>query len=101
MGKRKSGQKTHDRKVKQLARDLKKQGFNVKAHVGGYDTPNAIGKGGHIPDIYAKKGSKEKIIEVDTPGTEDPTQLSTFRRSAAHRKNAEFQHVITKPKKKK
>ena len=87
--------------MKQLARELKKQGYGVQADIEGYETPKPVGKDGHIPDIYAKKGSKEKIIEVDTPGTEDPAQLSTFRRSAAQRKNSEFQHVITKPKKQK
>lgn len=100
MGRKKSDQETHDRKVRQLARELKKQGFNVNAHIEGYDTPKPIGKNGRIPDIYAKKGSKEKIVEVDTPDTEEPAQLSTFRWSTAQRKNAKFEHIITKPRKK-
>jgi len=30
MGRKKSGQQTHDRKVKQLVRELKKQGYGVQ-----------------------------------------------------------------------
>lgn len=90
---------THDRKVRQLANKLKKQGFNVKADLDGFETPDGIGKGDHVADIFATKGKKTKIVEVDTPGTENPDQLATFKRSAAHRKNAEFEHVITKPRK--
>jgi hypothetical protein len=96
MAKRKQ---THDRKVRQLANELKKKGYNVKADLKGFETPPDIGKDKHTPDIYAKRGSKTKIIEVDTPGTESSEQLSTFRRSVSQRKNADFEHVITKPKK--
>jgi Holliday junction resolvase len=91
--------KTHDRKVRQLANELKRQGFRVEADINGFETPDGIGKGDHIPDILATKGNKTKIVEVDTPGTENPGQLAAFRRSAAHRKNAEFEHVVTKPRK--
>jgi len=91
--------KTHDRKVRQLAKNLKKQGFKVKADIVGFETPDGIGKGNHFPDIFATKGQKTKILEVDTPGTENPDQLTAFKRSAAHKKNAEFEHVITKPRK--
>jgi hypothetical protein len=91
-------QDTHDRKVRKIAKELEKQNWNVQADLPGYDIPEGIGKGGYVPDIVARKGSKTKIIEVDTPGTENVDQLSTFRRSAGQRDNAEFEHVITKPK---
>ena len=91
--------KAHNRKVRQLANKLKKQGFNVKVDLDGFETPDGIGKGDHVPDIFATKGKKTKIVEVDTPSTENPDQLTAFTRSAAHRKNAEFEHVITKPRK--
>lgn len=90
---------THDRKVRQLANELKRQGFNVEADVNGFETPDGIGKGGYVPDILATKGKTVKIVEVDTPGTENQEQLAAFRRSAAQRTNAEFEHVITKPRK--
>ena len=90
---------THDRKVRQLANNLKKQGFKVKADIDGFETPDEIGKGDYVPDIFATKGQKTKIVEVDTPGAENPDQLTAFKRSAAHRTNADFEHVITKPRK--
>lgn len=92
---------THDRKVQQLARELSKEGFKVQADISGCETPNSIGKKGFIPDIVATKGNKTKIIEVDTPGTENPAQLAAFRRSASQRQNTYFEHVITSPRKKK
>jgi len=91
---------THDRKIQQLARELRQKGYKVQADINGYETPDGIGEGGYVPDVFAQRGGKTKIIEVDTPGTEDPDQLTTFRRSAAHRDNADFDHVITKPRKK-
>jgi len=90
---------THDRKVRQLANELKRQGYKVEADIDGFETPDGIGKRGHTPDILATKGKAVKIIEVDTPGTEDQEQLASFRRSAAQRKNADFEHVMTKPRK--
>lgn len=95
------GNDTHDRKVQQLAQELAKQGYDVQADIKSYETPAGIGKGGFIPDIVATRGGKTKIIEVDTPGTENAAQLTAFRRSAAQRSNADFEHVITKLRKRK
>ena len=92
-------QDTHDRKVRQIANKFKKQGYKVKADIPGYENPPDIGKNKHTPDIFAIRGGKTKIIEVDTPGTENNEQLSAFRKSAAQRNNADFEHVITKPRK--
>ena len=99
MSREKTSQATHDKKVRQIAKELRNKGYKVKADISGFDTPDGIGKSRHVPDIHATRGSKEKIVEVDTPGTENPDQLSTFQRSAANRKNADFEHVITKPRK--
>ena len=101
MPRKKPSQGTHDRKVRELARELKQKGYNVQAHISAYEMPDSIGGEAYIPDIIATRGSKTKIIEVDTPGTEDQAQLAAFRRSAAHRDNAEFEQVITRPRKKK
>ena len=95
----KKNQDTHDRKVRQLANQLRKQGYNVKADIPGYENPPDIGKNKHTPDILATRRSKTKIIEIDTPGTENDEQLSAFKRSAAQRNNADFEHIITKPRK--
>lgn len=99
MARKKSSQGTHDSKVRQIANQLKNKGWNVQAAVSGFDTPDGIGQSGHIPDVFATRGSKTKLVEVDTPGTENSDQLSTFRRSAAHRGNADFEHVMTTPRK--
>lgn len=101
MARKKQGKDTHDRKVRQLSNQLKKEGWKVQADVPGYETPSSIGQGQYIPDIVAVKGKQKKIIEVDTLGTEDSDQLSTFRRSAAQQDNTEFEHIITKPRKRK
>ena len=91
--------KTHDRKVRQIAKELKQKRWKVQADLKNYDTPTGIGKNNYIPDIVATRGKKTKIIEVDTPGTIDNDQLASFRRSASQRANADFEHVITKPRK--
>ncbi len=90
---------THDRKVRQIAKELKQKGWKVQADLKTYDTPDGIGKNNYTPDIVATRGKKTKIVEVDTPGTINNDQLASFRRSAVQRKNADFEHVITKPRK--
>ena len=90
---------THDRKVRKIARELKQKRWKVQADLKSYDTPDGIGKNNFIPDIVATRGNKTKIIEVDTPNTVNNDQLRAFRSSASHRKNADFEHVITKSRK--
>jgi len=92
---------THDRKVRQLAKDLEKNGWKVQADIKGYDTPSSIGKKNYTPDIVATKAGATRIVEVDTPDTIDNAQISTFKRSAARRSRTKFEHVVTKPRKKK
>lgn len=94
-------QDTHDRKVRRLANDLKKNGWKVKADIKGFDSPEGIGKNNHIPDIVASKRGATRIVEVDTPDTIDESQLATFERSAKRRPRAKFKHVVTKPRKRK
>jgi len=93
-------QTTHDRKVRQLSRELKKKGYNVKADIGGYERPEPIGKYGYRPDIIATKRGVMKIIEVETPKslTADREQRKAFIKSVAQRKRANFDIVVTKPR---
>ena len=91
---------THNRKVKQKANELKNQGWKVDADLNGFEQPEPIGQGNFIPDVFAIKGKKTKIVEVDTPNSINKQQLEAFKRSAAHRKNTDFEHIITKPQKK-
>jgi len=60
-------QSKHDRVVRRLANELKDKGWCVRADVKGYPRPYTVGyKKPKRPDIYARKGSKEIIIEVET-----------------------------------
>lgn len=90
---------THDRKVRQKSKELKNQGWKVTADLNRFEQPDPIGQGNYIPDIVATKGKRTKIIEVDTPNSINKQQLEAFRKSAVHRKNADFEHIITKPRK--
>jgi len=94
-------QSSHDRKVKEIARNLKKEGYSVKADVGRYDKPASIGKNRRIPDIEASKSGHRRIIEVETPKSlrTDKEQIKTFIRHAAHKKRTSFDIIVTKPKK--
>ncbi len=101
MPKRKSGSSTHDRKVRELAKKDMKEKWKLKAHIGGFEQPTPVGSNKRIPDLELTKGGKTKLIEVDTPNTVNPEKLKSFRRSAGQKKNTDFEHVITKPRKKK
>ena len=95
-------QSTHHRKVRELARQLKKEDYEVRADgVRGYKRPRPIGQAKRIPDIEAKKGSSKLIIEVETPKSliADREQLKTFTRHAAHKKGTKLRVVVTKPRK--
>lgn len=87
----------HDRTVKREAIELKKEGWNVKADLKGFEQPDPIGRSGRIPDIVATKRGHRKIIEVETPTSvvKDKEQLSTFRRHAAQKPNTTFEVIET------
>ena len=101
MGRQKRNQATHDRRVRALVNGLKNQGWEVQADLPNFDQPDPIGKDERIPDILATRGNQTRIIEVETPSTlnSHQDQHSTFRRSAAHRENAEFELIVTQSKK--
>lgn len=93
---------THDRKVREVASTLKKQGYSVRAASGRHGRPGPIGKHKRIPDIEAtSKSGYRKIIEVETPKSlsADKEQIKTFIRHAAHKKRTSFDIVVTKPRK--
>ena len=104
MAKRVTPEKTtHDRKVREKARELKKQGYKVRADIRGYDKPRPIGREKRIPDIEARGHGVWKIIEVETPRSlrlrTHKEQLKTFTRHAAHKADTKFEVVVTKPRK--
>ena len=65
MSKKKSErQTTHDACVREVADELKKDNWAVKASLEGWEKPSKIGES--IPDIEAKKGCLKRICEVTT-----------------------------------
>ena len=100
MSRQKRNQSTHDNRVRREVNQLIRQGWEVQADLPNLDPPDPIGKDGRIPDIYATRGNRIKIVEVETPSTvgSHKDQQSTFRRSAAQRENAEFELIVTKPR---
>jgi len=93
-----SRQSVHDRKVRQTARKLTGEGWNVNADLSGYQRPKPIGMDRRVPDIEATKRGHRKIIEVETPDTleKDKKQQATFRRHAGQKPNTTFNIEVTK-----
>ena len=93
----KKGQVVHDAKVREVARRLEREGYDVQADLPGHSRPPAIG--GHIPDIVATRPGKTLIREVETPGTvkTDKPQQEALRQAAEER-GAEFRVLVAKPK---
>ena len=92
----KESQSQHDAAVKREARALADKGWNVKADVPGYETPDPIGKKGFVPDIVAAKRGHTKIVEVETPDSlqADAEQRATFARSAGQKPRTTFETVV-------
>lgn len=63
----KVGQAKHDNKVRQELEKLKDEEYRVWADLPGRARPPKVG--GVIPDIYARKGKKLIIEEIETKST--------------------------------
>lgn len=96
MARSKGSEAAHDKKVRQEAKKLKRQGFDVDADVSGFKQPKTLG--GYRPDIIARKGKQRKIVEAETKGTRDSArdrgQQHAFRRAAKRSKGTAFRRVI-------
>ncbi len=57
-------QSNHDQTVKAIADELKKDKWDVKANLEGYEKPAQLKD--YLPDIEAKKGGLKRICEVVT-----------------------------------
>lgn len=90
-------QTKHDKKVKAIAQQYKKQGFKVKADLPGSVRPAPIGKYRRIPDVEAVKDRRREIVEIETPETlnSHKDQQATFRRHASHKSNTKFRIEVT------
>ncbi len=56
-------QDARDREVRQLAEDLKEDGWDIHTGLRGNGTPDAIGDRSHTPDIVATKRGATRIVE--------------------------------------
>ncbi|MFQ5861186.1 MAG: hypothetical protein ACE5IG_06525 [Dehalococcoidia bacterium] len=93
---------THDRKVREIARSLEKQGYKVRADIRGREKPRSIGSKKLVPDIEASRGGRRLVVEVETAASlaKDKEQLKTFARHAGQKANTTLRVVVTKPRKK-
>jgi len=93
-----NAQAKHDAKVKEMAQELEKQGFHVKADIEGYEQPGTIR--GLRPDIMATKGRDTRIIEVETEDTlkseRDQAQQEAFRQEADENKHTTFKKRVAR-----
>jgi len=91
---KKAGQKKHDESVLRSAEWYKKYGFTTKADLPGWKKPKKIG--GFIPDIIAKKGKKEIILEVETKNTDksDTDQQKAFKKYSEREEGRIFRKKI-------
>jgi hypothetical protein len=64
MGKKMKVQKSHDELVREIADELKRDQWDVKANVEDEEKPAKIGE--FTPDIEARKGGLRRICEVLT-----------------------------------
>ena len=93
---------THDRKVREVARTLEKQGYRVRADLRGREKPRPVGTKKLVPDIEATRDGRRLIVEVETPDSlaRDKEQLKTFARHASQKSGTTLRLVVTKPRKK-
>jgi len=94
MKKTKTGQKKHDNGVLKSVEYYKSIGYKVFADLPNYEKPKKIS--GFIPDVIARKGRKEVIIEVETKKTlvSDQDQQEAFKKYANKSSNRKFRKKI-------
>ena len=85
----------HDKKVLEIARAHKRDGWYVSADLPGYKKPNPIGRFKRIPDLQATKRGNTRIYEVETQRSSksDINQRRTFQRYAAKKPRTTFKTV--------
>lgn len=93
-----STQSKHDRAVEKIAQDYEDRGYDVSADVEGYPRPPTIG--GYRPDVVARKGGHETIVEVETPDSvdspRDRAQQKAFQSAARRSKRRHYKRIVTK-----
>lgn len=87
-------QTKHDKEVKRISDYYKNLGFKVKADIKGEEKPNTIKN--KRPDVFAKKGKEEIIVEVETKDSDDidQKQQEIFQEHAKKSKNRRFRKSV-------
>jgi len=90
----KTSQRKHDEGVLRSTKWYKNHGFKTEADLPGWNKPKKIG--GFIPDLIAKKGKKEVILEYETENTNelDKDQQKTFKKYCKKGKGKIFRKKI-------
>ena len=90
----KTGQKKHDESVLRSTEWYKKHGFTTKTDLPGWNKPKKIG--GFIPDLIAKKGKEEIVLEVETKDTNisDADQQKAFKKYSEKKEGRIFRKKI-------
>ena len=90
-------QSLHDKAVQKRAEQLRRQGFDVKADLKGFEQPNTIR--GVRPDIDARKDKRRVIVEVETPESKDDKRAQRQERAFAGAANrsptTRFEKIVT------
>ena len=94
MKRTKSLQSKHNTRVRKIAGGYKSQGWKVQADVSGYSKPRTVFN--KRPDIRGTKGTKERIIEVETKNSmkSDVAQRNAFSRFAGLNKKRKFRTSV-------
>ena len=92
----KTGQGRHDNALKRSANWYENQGYKVKVDLPGGSKPKKIG--GHIPDLIAKKGKQEVIVEIETRESvsKDKDQQDAFKEYTSRKSTRSFRKRIVK-----
>jgi hypothetical protein len=90
----KTGQKKHDESVLRSVKWYEGRGYKVNADLPDYNKPKNIG--GYIPDLIAKKGKKEIILEVESKNTNksDTDQQKAFKKYSKREEERTFRKKI-------
>ena len=90
----KTRQKKHDESVLRSAEWYEGRGYKVNADLPDYNKPKNIG--GYVPDLIAKKGKKEIVLEVETKNTNelDKEQQKAFKEYSGRGKERTFRKKI-------
>ncbi len=86
----KKGQIKHDEGVFKSATWYKNRGFKTFADLPGWEKPKSIG--GFIPDLIARKGKREIVVEIETKNTAniDMEQQEAFENYTKKSNNKTF-----------